>query len=275
MTVEEGGGHLYIQAWENPRANFYAALNGPKAVDFKANPHISVEMLTLPKRLMEEIDNARAPSMTACGIYYCPNEANMRNGRAMIIGPEDTPYANCPLVFDIACPADYPLSSPTVNFLTSDGTTRFHPNLYVAGKVCLSILGTWRGPSWTAAMSISTVLSSIQSLLEPNPIVNEPSWENVTLADERAKNYADFVKYRLTALTFRDLLAWKRGQIPTHWEMFEDILEERGEELYTKICAYILKMAESDEVEYKNITYNMSGKTEWKRMAAQVKLLPL
>jgi len=232
-------------------------------------------MLSVPKRLTKEIQDAKAPSMTSCGIHYWFNEVNVRNGRAMIIGPEDTPYANCPLVFDINCPGDYPLSSPQVSFLTSDGTTRFHPNLYVTGKVCLSILGTWQGPSWSAAMTISTVLSSIQSLLEANPIVNEPSWETYTLENVQAKNYAEFVRYRLTALSFRDLLAWKRGQTPAHWAVFEDVLEERGDELLKKICALILKMAESDEVEYKNIVYSMSGKTEWKRMAVQVKLLPL
>jgi hypothetical protein len=82
------------------------------------------------------------------GVAAWANEMNARNGKAMIIGPADTPYAWCPLVFSIDCPTDYPFSSPAVCFMTSDGVTRFHPNLYVNGKVCLSILGTWSGPPW-------------------------------------------------------------------------------------------------------------------------------
>ena len=38
------------------------------------------------------------------------------------------------------------------------------------GKVCLSILGTWAGPKWTSIMDITTVLLTIQSLLDKNPL---------------------------------------------------------------------------------------------------------
>jgi len=45
-------------------------------------------------------------------------------------------------------PEDYPSSAPHIVFLTTNGgKTRFNPNLYADGKVCLSILGTWRGES--------------------------------------------------------------------------------------------------------------------------------
>ena len=36
----------------------------------------------------------------------------------------------------------------------------------MSGKVCLSILGTWSGPSWTHTMDITIVLLTIQSLLD-------------------------------------------------------------------------------------------------------------
>lgn len=224
-------------------------------------------MPALPKRLPKEIADAQADVMKAAGIYYWVDETDARKGRAMIIGPEGTPYANCPLLFSLECPMDYPFSSPQVRFLTSDGTTRFHPNLYVAGKVCLSILGTWQGPKWAAVMTISTVLSSIQSLLEPNPITNEPGWEKYTLADKRAKDYGDFVKYRLTALSYNLLSQWKKGHTPHDFTFFQDILAERGDELLAKLSAVIHEEAAKDEVSYTNITYGMSGSTDWKRLA--------
>ena len=58
-----------------------------------------------------------------------------------------------------------------------DNSIRTHPNLYTDGKVCLSILGTWNGPGWEATMSISSILMSLMSILNKNPIKNEPGYE--------------------------------------------------------------------------------------------------
>jgi hypothetical protein len=49
---------------------------------------------------------------------------------------------------------DYPQKPPKVQFLTTGGgTVRFNPNLYESGRVCLSLLGTWDGPSWDPGTS--------------------------------------------------------------------------------------------------------------------------
>jgi ubiquitin-protein ligase len=230
-------------------------------------------MSALPKRFPKELADAMSEDMRSCGIYYWADEANVRKGRAMIIGPSGTPYEYCPLFFGFEFPADYPFTSPNVLFLTSDGTTRFHPNLYVAGKVCLSILGTWQGPKWSAAMTISTVLQSIQSLLEPNPIVNEPGWEKITLENKRAKDYADYIRFRLIALSYTNLLMWKKGVAPHDYTFFDDVLQERGDELIKKLADIIREEAEKEDVAYTNIPYGLSGKAEWKRLqrCAEVK----
>jgi len=145
--------------------------------------------------------------------------------------------------------------------------------LYVAGKVCLSILGTWQGPKWSAAMTISTVLQSIQSLLEPNPIVNEPGWEKITLENKRAKDYADYIRFRLIALSYTNLLMWKKGVAPHDYTFFDDVLQERGDELIKKLADIIREEAEKEDVAYTNIPYGLSGKAEWKRLqrCAEVK----
>lgn len=84
--------------------------------------------------------------------------------------------------FDMRFPEDYPNAAPKVHITTtSGGSVRFNPNLYATGKVCLSILGTWRaessGEMWSAVQSISSVLLSIQSLLHDAPYHNEPNFE--------------------------------------------------------------------------------------------------
>ena len=62
---------------------------------------------------------------------------------------------------------------------TGNGAVRFNPNLYNCGKVCLSLLGTWEGPSWDPTSStLLQVLVSIQALiLVPDPYFNEPGHE--------------------------------------------------------------------------------------------------
>jgi ubiquitin-conjugating enzyme E2 Z len=218
--------------------------------------------MSLPKRLPKEIADAQA--LRASGIYYEADEMNGRRGYAMIIGPEGTPYAFCPLFFTFQLPADYPFSSPAVTFVTTDGATRFHPNLYVGGKVCLSILGTWSGPSWAAVMTISTVLSSIQSLLEPNPIVNEPGWEKFTLENERAKNYAEYIQHALVSHSLRSLVRFKKGDVPPEMVAFQDILADKSQEMVKGLTKIIESKAEAEEVTYNSVVYNMHGTTHWK-----------
>lgn len=99
--------------------------------------------------------------------------------RAVIFGPEETPYDSGAFVFDIWLPMEYPTVPPKFRLLTTGaGRIRFNPNLYNNGKVCLSLLGTWSGPSWTSMSTILQVLVSIQSLiLVPDPYFNEPGYE--------------------------------------------------------------------------------------------------
>lgn len=47
---------------------------------------------------------------------------------------------------------------------TGNGAVRFNPNLYACGKVCLSLLGTWRGSAsenWDP--KLSTILQVLLS----------------------------------------------------------------------------------------------------------------
>jgi ubiquitin-protein ligase len=113
------------------------------------------------------------------GIYYLPDESNAMKGTAMLVGKEGTPYVGGYYFFDIQFPDDYPFSPMKVNYLTQDGKTRFNPNLYLCGKVCLSILNTWQGPSWNVVHTLETVLVSIMSMvLNEYPIANEPGYES-------------------------------------------------------------------------------------------------
>lgn len=66
--------------------------------------------------------------------------------KALVAGAEGTPYANGLFEYHVYLTDDYPASPPKCNLeTTGSGNVRFNPNLYSCGKVCLSLLGTWRG----------------------------------------------------------------------------------------------------------------------------------
>ncbi|KAL1975906.1 hypothetical protein VTN31DRAFT_4298 [Thermomyces dupontii] len=110
-------------------------------------------------------------------------EADIRDVKALIIGPPGTPYEYGFFEFSVKFTADYPARPPNVRALTTNnGRCRFNPNIYADGKVCLSILGTWhgeRGEEWSSAQGLESILLSIQSLMSANPYENEPGYENV------------------------------------------------------------------------------------------------
>tara|TARA_B110000967_G_C18857615_1_gene548131 strand:+ start:239 stop:943 length:705 start_codon:yes stop_codon:yes gene_type:complete len=127
------------------------------------------------KKDIREIDNQKLNDL---GIYVKFNEENMLNATAMITGPKDSLYQHAFLFFNINFPKNYPYAPPDVSYV-SRNNVRIHPNLYAGGhpnggKVCLSILGTWSGPKWTSIMDITTILLTIQSLLDDNPLHHEP-----------------------------------------------------------------------------------------------------
>lgn len=107
-------------------------------------------------------------------IYYKHDEDNISLGYAVLIGSKDTPYEYGYYFFKFKFPDDYPYNPPVVEFLTNDGIMRFNPNLYTNGKVCLSILNTWQGESWTSCCTISSILLTLMSILNDNPLLNEP-----------------------------------------------------------------------------------------------------
>ena len=220
--------------------------------------------MTVTKRVPKEIAAAQNETMRESGIFYAMNESDMRKGRALILGPEDTPYAYCPIVFEFLLPDDYPFSPPGVKVLTSDGKTRFHPNLYIEGKVCLSILGTWAGPKWASTMTISTVLTSIQSILDSNPITNEPGFEKYTLDTPKAKGYRDWVQHQIVSYSIRSLL---KGKTHEHFRGFEDVLDEFSETWLTKLKEIVLEKAKEEDQILSSVPYGMSGRTRWKEMA--------
>jgi ubiquitin-conjugating enzyme E2 Z len=139
------------------------------------------------------------------GILVAPDETSVLRVHALVIGAEGTPYAHGFFHFVFGFPPDYPAAPPRVRLLTTGGgTVRMNANLYASGKCCLSILGTWQGDPWSPAMSLSTVLLSIQSLiLNAEPYRNEPGFENTTDVGA-VKRYSEIITHEVIRVAVID-----------------------------------------------------------------------
>ena len=107
-------------------------------------------------------------------IHYFLDEDNILNGYALIVGPSNTPYEYGNFLFEFHFSENYPYKPPQVIYKSNDGITRFNPNLYRSGKVCLSILNTWTGEQWSACQTLLSLLLTLQMTLNETPLINEP-----------------------------------------------------------------------------------------------------
>jgi ubiquitin-protein ligase len=169
-----------------------------------------------------DMKKVQCSGLNDLGIYINFKEDDITEAVAMIIGPEDSVYKNGILFFKIKFPNNYPFSPPKVGYV-SRGSLRIHPNLYTGscqdnylGKVCLSILGTWSGPQWSTIMDISSVLISIQSILDNNPLDNEPGFSGKVT--ENHNKYKIAVNYE----TFRTLIYKNIFDIPQEFKCFKE-----------------------------------------------------
>ncbi|KAI0737682.1 ubiquitin conjugating enzyme family protein [Daedaleopsis nitida] len=144
-----------------------------------ANSDIPKRSLAIAKELAVLTTNL--PVAWNSSIFLRVDETRVDVIKALITGPEGTPYYNGCYLFDVFLGPNYNQSPPSVKYMTTNGGKfRFNPNLYADGKVCLSLLGTWSGPGWIAGKStLLQVLISIQSMiLCDEPYLNEPGWAN-------------------------------------------------------------------------------------------------
>ena len=145
------------------------------------------------KRIASDVCNLMKDPLDSEGIFYMHDESNIHVGRALIIGPPGSLYLHGFYLFRVIFPSDYPVSPPKVIYCTNDGKTRFNPNFYRDGKVCLSVLNTWKGEGWTSCLTLRAVLTILQSVLTDVPILNEPG---ITPTSADYAPYHEIIKYK-------------------------------------------------------------------------------
>jgi len=197
------------------------------------------------KRINNEIKKliASKEELEKQGIFVSVDEDNIKVIYVVIFGAEQTPYEFCPFFFKLEIPETYPHTSPKGTFITSDGQTRFNPNLYVNGKICLSILGTWQGPGWSSIMNITTVIMSILGLvMNEYPLINEPGYETSSEIEKTAYNY--YVEYN----SLNYALCEQIKNINPEFEQFKTDINNRILKSADKIIAKIDKLIETNNL---------------------------
>jgi len=220
----------------------------------------------MSKRILADIAELEKPIYAESGIYYYADETNVRRGVACVFGPEGTPYEDCPMLYSFSIPEGFPFESPNVLFHTNDGITRFHPNMYREGKVCLSILGTWEGPGWASTMRLSTILVTLQSLMDTNPIVHEPGYANPTPV--MRDGYIGFVEYSCMKYILDRAENIKIS--PEQFVPFQQVFTERLPAILSRLEKRLL---ERQEKSFINLPYQLQGNTNYAQLLERVKSL--
>ena len=200
-------------------------------------------------RLLKDVKQIIKNPLTDNGIYYIHDDTDILKGYALIIGQSDTPYFGGNYFFEFTYPTDYPHSPPKVRYWTNGNNIRFNPNLYVCGKVCVSLLNTWRGDQWTSCQTISTVLLTLCTLLCTNPLLNEPG---VDIRHKDFKSYDEIIQYANLDIAVCDIVTKKQGVFMPFFENFYPFIKEN----FNKNFDNFIEFAEKKNIEFKNQTIN-------------------
>ena len=152
-----------------------------KTFNYNNSSNINSKKLLKLKKELNIIKKSISINSEA-SLFFWIEKNDLNKMKFIITGPTNTPYDHGLYIFDMSLSNEYPTKPPLVHF-SNHGGERFNPNLYNCGKVCLSLLGTWRGEkgeSWNSETStFSQILISIQSqILIEEPYFNEPGNES-------------------------------------------------------------------------------------------------
>jgi ubiquitin-conjugating enzyme E2 Z len=222
-------------------------------------------------RLLKDVKQIIKNPLTENGIYYIHDDTDMLKGYALIIGLADTPYFGGNYFFEINYPSDYPHSPPKVKYWTNANNVRFNPNLYVCGKVCVSLLNTWRGDQWTSCQSISTVLLTLCTLLCKNPLLNEPG---VNKNHQDMNSYNEIIEFSNLDIAVCDIITKKNGIYMPFFENFYPFIKDNFNKNYEKLLEIATKKNidfKEQAVNFKTSYYNMNINIDYNKVIEKLK----
>lgn len=222
-------------------------------------------------RLLKDIKHILKNPLTENGIYYVHDDSDMMKGYALIIGASDTPYFGGYYFFEIVYPYDYPHSPPKIKYCTNGNNIRFNPNLYKCGKVCVSLLNTWRGDQWTSCQSISTVLLTLCTLLCKDPLLNEPGINN---NHYDMHSYNEIIQFANLDVAVCDIIIKKPGVYMHFFDYFYSFIKENFNKNYDNLIMIAENKYQNEFKECKDIktgVYAMNVNINYKKIIEKLK----
>jgi len=217
------------------------------------------------QRLLRDVKSIMRNPLTDNGIYYVHDDEDMLKGYAMIVGPSETPYYGGFYFFEFQYPVDYPHSPPTVKYMTNGDNIRFNPNLYTNGKVCISLLNTWRGEQWSSCQTISTVLLNLCTLLCKDPLLNEPG---VSKMHSDFNNYTKIIEYKNIDIAILRMVTRDSSSFCEKFNVFYPMLKENFIKNNDAIMKYLDDKANNEAAPERITTsmYSMVAIIDYKKL---------
>jgi len=226
------------------------------------------------RRIMREIMilEKSKDSLAKDGIYVYYDEGNIGKFTVLIVGTEDTPYEDGMYPFSIELPKLFPMEPPKVQIiLPNDGRSRMNPNLYVDGKVCLSMINTWDGPRWLPTFTLEKVIVTIQAMVMNNtPLINEPGHE--TDSPDKLTAYNEAVLHQNYALAVIQMYELRNNE---NYKCFSDLIMNlvlENKDFYIKqLKSYVEKY--SNRNEFDAYIYGFRPKNRYKQMLKYIETI--
>ena len=214
----------------------------------------------ISRRILSEISQTYKELKYESQLCVAVDERDPMRWTFLVVGPRASAYEDGFYIFNFTFPESYPARPPTVIF-QSMGPLRIHPNLYVEGKVCLSILGTWSGPEWKSIMTGLGVARSIQSILDESPIKAEPAYEKFADTHQAAINYRIAAIYLNLQYHVIDVL----NRLRSFPEQIQDCIVEYFVSHYEDYISQIAQLEQLDgtTVQYIHGYVNINTKKLW------------
>lgn len=216
------------------------------------------------RRLLKDVRELIKNPLEDEGIYYKHDETEILKGYAYICGPKDSVYFGGNYFYEFKFPYDYPHRPPKVTFLNMggiDGQTRYHPNMYKNGKMCLSLLNTWKGDQWTGCQSIRTILLTILSILDNAPLLHEPGFTELSVD---FNPYNKIIAYKNMEYSVCYILQNKAKNLDLIKEMFNEDIDKqynKNKELIKELIENNVKSGSNEKI--RTNIYNLNVEINW------------
>ena len=129
----------------------------------------NLERQARKKRQSTSASTTRSSADIDDDVYLRPTNASssILQWTALLRGPSETPYEDGVFQLSIRCSTDYPLTPPTITFVTPI----FHPNVHFAsGDICLDILKKEWSPAWGLQAACRAVLALLSECNADSPL---------------------------------------------------------------------------------------------------------